>query len=468
MDNLTGAEGKIKGNKIASTSQVAPSVLGSSKKKYVMPIPPGKPRQAQKSVNELKRIRQKEKNINAAVLKASAIAEKHHRQNIKKPPKTYGPYGGPVVKKPGLVGSAEEWTKWYMSEEPGDASSRPSTGMTMNNSSVRPLTGATNLSSNSDRPNSRMTDVYGRPLTADVMTDMYGRPLTAATFRPTTSESGYRPTSSDVYDIYGRTQTSDMYAGGRPKTSDTYIGVGILENEEEEDDGIEAQNVHDFVRTNKDLICHVAEEERPYTAETIKKLNDPSRFVYQNFDPSVKPPITPYPKRPLTVEEKNNRPKTLANQSLEQKMNAEEPWLIDIRGTIPIPKTAAKQTARSTPDKRAPMTRPKTVQLGRIPLQKKAKSKKESNQLDIQEVLKQAAKKRPYTVSQDSREGHAITYKESVTELGSHLTARQTIIAQADLQVEQSIRDYETWERDIVDLKWAKDKVKGWGTMVRT
>ena len=45
-------------------------------------------------------------------------------------------------------------------------------------------------------------------------------------------------------------------------------------------------------------------------------------------------------------------------------------------------------------------------------------------------------------------------------ELGSHLTARQTIIAQADLQVEQSIRDYETWERDIVDLK-AKDKVVG-------
>ena len=119
------------------------------------------------------------------------------------------------------------------------------------------------------------------------------------------------------------------------------------------------------------MICHVEEEKRPYTAETIKKLNDPSRFVYQNFDPSVKPPITPYPKRPLTVEEKNNRPKTLANQSLEKKMNAEEPWLIDIRGTIPIPKTAAKQTARSTPDKRAPMTRPKTVQLGRIPLQKR-------------------------------------------------------------------------------------------------
>merc|ERR1711991_415673 len=112
-----------------------------------------------------------------------------------------------------------------------------------------------------------------------------------------------------------------------------------------EDDGIEAQNAYDFGRANKDLICHVEEEKRPYTAETIQKLNDPSRFVYQNFDPSVKPPITPYPKRPLTVEEKNNRPKTLANQSLEQKMNAEEPWLIDIRGTIPIPKTAAKQTA---------------------------------------------------------------------------------------------------------------------------
>ena len=52
-----------------------------------------------------------------------------------------------------------------------------------------------------------------------------------------------------------------------------------------------------------------------------------------------------------------------------------------------------------------------------------------------------------------------------MTELGSHLTARQTIIAQADLQVEQSIRDYETWQKDIVDLKWAKDKVKGWGTL---
>ena len=263
-----------------------------------------------------------------------------------------------------------------MSEEPGSASSRPSTGMTTNNSSVRPLTGATNLSSNGDRPNSRMTDVYGRPLTADVMTDMYGRPLTAATFRPTTSESGYRPTSSDVYDIYGRPQTSDMHVGARPKTSDTYIGVGILENEEEEDDGIEAQNAYDFGRANKDLICHVEEEKRPYTAETIQKLNDPSRFVYQNFDPSVKPPITPYPKRPLTVEEKNNRPKTLANQSLEKKMNAEEPWLIDIRGTIPIPKTAAKQTARSTPDKRAPMTRPKTVKFGRIPLKKKVTTKK--------------------------------------------------------------------------------------------
>ena len=59
MDNLTGTEGKIKGNKVAPTSQVAPSVVGSGKKKYVMPIPPGKPRQAQKSVNELKRIRQK-------------------------------------------------------------------------------------------------------------------------------------------------------------------------------------------------------------------------------------------------------------------------------------------------------------------------------------------------------------------------------------------------------------------------
>ena len=57
-------------------------------------------------------------------------------------------------------------------------------------------------------------------------------------------------------------------------------------------------------------------------------------------------------------------------------MNAEEPWLIDIRGTIPIPKTAAKQTARSAPDKRAPMTRPKTVQLGRIPLQKKGNIQK--------------------------------------------------------------------------------------------
>ena len=90
MDNLTGIKGKIKENKGASTSQVSPSVAGLSKNKYVMPIPPGKPRQAQKSVNELKRIRQKEKNINAAVLKASAIAEKHHRQNIKKPPKTYG------------------------------------------------------------------------------------------------------------------------------------------------------------------------------------------------------------------------------------------------------------------------------------------------------------------------------------------------------------------------------------------
>ena len=107
---------------------------------------------------------------------------------------------------------------------------------------------------------------------------------------------------------------------------------------------------------------------RRFAWDYCAALDDPARLSVWTEEPL---------QRPLTVEEKNNRPKTLADQLLEQKMNAEEPWLIDIRGTITIPKTAAKQTARSTPDKRAPMTRPKTVQLGRIPLQKKAKSKKE-------------------------------------------------------------------------------------------
>ena len=35
----------------------------------------------------------------------------------------------------------------------------------------------------------------------------------------------------------------------------------------------------------------------------------------------------------------------------------DNPWLIDVRGTVPYPKQAAKQTAPATPDKRAPMKR---------------------------------------------------------------------------------------------------------------
>ena len=487
-------EEKMLPSSSSTTSNLPPtSPVKKMKNKYVMPAPPGKPKEAQKSVNELKRLIRKDKNRNAATLSNTLLAEKHHRQNAKKPEKTYGPYGGAIIKKPGLVGAAEEWTKWYMSEKPGTASSRPGTGMTTSNSSLRPLTGATNFSTS--RPSSRMTDIYGRPLTADVMTDMYGRPLsTATTFRPMTSDSNYRPMTSDVFDIYGgRPTTSDTYVGGRPMTSDTYIagnmsrpttsdtsynnfgrpittpsnnvdgGGGIIVEKEEEEDEDEGKEYN-----NEATIYHVEEEERPYTAETIRKLNDPSRLAYENFDPSLKPPITPYPKRPLTKEEEKNRPKTSANRSLEQKMNAEHPWLIDVRGTVPYPKQAAKQTAPATPDKRAPMTRPKTTKLGRIPLQKPVPLKGvkiDKDKIDVEALLKQAAKKRPYTVAHDGRAGHAITYAESAKELSSHMIARQTIVAQADLQVEQSIRDFETWEKDIVDLKWAKDKVKGWGTL---
>ena len=173
-------EEKMLPSSSSTTSNLPPtSPVKKMKNKYVMPAPPGKPKEAQKSVNELKRLIRKDKNRNAATLSNTLLAEKHHRQNAKKPEKTYGPYGGAIIKKPGLVGAAEEWTKWYMSEKPGTASSRPATGMTTSNSSLRPLTGATIFSTS--RPSSRMTDIYGRPLTADVMTDMYGRPLSTAT-----------------------------------------------------------------------------------------------------------------------------------------------------------------------------------------------------------------------------------------------------------------------------------------------
>jgi Leucine-rich repeat (LRR) protein len=435
----------------------------------------------------------------------------HHK---KRKEKTYGAYGAPLQEKPGLAGAAEKWTKWYMSEKPGTAAGRVD-----KNSKKGPFprdkpypvvpstapakAGGVEVPYSQKRDSDSASSIFGggRPLTGTADSfDMHQRPLTGTTeVLPSTPNAygGARPgtsgfTSANSY-VFNRplTGTTDTYNVNRPLTgtADTYdanrplTGTADTYNANRPLTGTaDSNNTYQRpltgasdvlgVRAGTPLLYGTGGNFGPRTGTATSEYYGYEEYlqggkteqVYEIFDPSMKPPITPYPRRPLTKEEKKSRGKNPNQKSLEQKMGAEDPWLIDIRGTLEVPKSAARQRSRGTPDKRALMTRPGTATLPAIPHQKPltAPPKKE---IDVQALLKAARAKRPHTVQHDSRAGHAIKYTDSVDELGSHHKARETIENQAHLQIEQSIRDFEIWEKDMVDLKWAKDSVKGWGTL---
>ena len=386
-----------------------------------------------------------------------------YRDEIKKvnPPKkekTYGAYGAPLVEKPGLIGAAERWTQWYKSAKPGTASktrlrkNQAKKGpFHLGNSSpyeskatVGPDRTNSGYSENYDvyRPLTGTTDVR-RPMTSGMGLIQNQQPFSPAAKATYTVQRPLSGTADSVYSgqfyrpLTGTTDYIDIYDDGRPSTGFS--------------DQLYARPFTAF--------------SRPLTGDSMRE-NTPEPF--ELFDPSMRPSITPYPQRPLTKQERGKQGLTKEQKSLQDKMGASDPWLIDIHKTLPLPKGAAPQSAPGTPNKRALINRPGTAVLPALPRQSPVKTapyNKSKIDFDVKAMLKAATKKRPNTVAHDSRVGHSIKYTDSVTELGSHSHARETIENQAHLQREQAIRDFESWEKDLVDLKWAKDSVKGWGTL---